>query len=90
MRYPGVRTRPDNPLARRLAEALAALGGEPALVPTYGGSLPLHVFGEAAAAPILILPIANQDNNQHAPNENLRIGNLWYGIEAMAAVLTME
>jgi acetylornithine deacetylase/succinyl-diaminopimelate desuccinylase-like protein len=31
--------------------------------------------------------IANHDNNQHAANENLRIGNLWDGIEMYAALM---
>jgi hypothetical protein len=37
--------------------------------------------------PVLILPIANHDNNQHAENENLRLANLWYGIDVFASVL---
>jgi len=39
--------------------------------------------------PALILPIANHDDNQHAADENLRIANLWYGIDLYAALLTM-
>jgi len=41
-------------------------------------------------APLVIVPIANHDNNQHAPDENLRIANLWYGIELFSALLTMR
>jgi acetylornithine deacetylase/succinyl-diaminopimelate desuccinylase-like protein len=48
------------------------------------------MFEENSDAPIVILPIANYDNNQHAADENIRLGNLFYGIEAYAAVLTME
>jgi len=47
------------------------------------------MFEEASPAPIVVLPIANFDNNQHAPDENIRLGNLFYGIEAYAAMLTM-
>ena len=36
------------------------------------------------------LPIANHDNNQHGANENVRIQNIWDGIETMAAILTMQ
>ena len=36
------------------------------------------------------LQIVNFDNNQHGANENLRIENLWEGIESMAALLTMS
>jgi hypothetical protein len=38
----------------------------------------------------VVLPIANHDNNQHAANENLRLGNLWYGVDLFAALLTVE
>jgi hypothetical protein len=35
------------------------------------------------------VPIANHDNNQHNYNENIRIQNLWDGIELIAALLVM-
>jgi acetylornithine deacetylase/succinyl-diaminopimelate desuccinylase-like protein len=35
------------------------------------------------------VPIANYDNNQHAENENVRLQNLWDGIETFAALMTM-
>jgi len=38
--------------------------------------------------PVVGVPIANHDNNQHAANENLRLQNLWDGIETCAALLT--
>jgi acetylornithine deacetylase/succinyl-diaminopimelate desuccinylase-like protein len=37
----------------------------------------------------ITVPIANHDNNQHSYNENIRVQNLWDGIELMAALLTM-
>ena len=37
----------------------------------------------------IVMPIANHDDNQHAFDENLRLQNLWDGIELMAALLTM-
>jgi len=36
------------------------------------------------------VPIANYDNNQHSANENIRLQNLWDGIEVMAALEAME
>jgi acetylornithine deacetylase/succinyl-diaminopimelate desuccinylase-like protein len=33
------------------------------------------------------LPIVNHDNNQHGANENLRLQNLWDGIEVFAGIL---
>jgi len=38
--------------------------------------------------PVVGLPIVNHDNNQHAADENLRLQNLWDGIEVFAAVMT--
>jgi hypothetical protein len=32
----------------------------------------------------VFLPIANPDNNQHAADENLRVGNLWCGVDLFA------
>ena len=37
-----------------------------------------------------MVPIANYDNNQHSANENIRLQNLWDGIETMAALEAME
>ena len=66
---------------------LQARDGELVRMPTMGGSLPLHVIREELGVPIVMLPMANHDNNQHSPNENLRMQNLWDAIEIYAAVL---
>lgn len=57
------------------------------MIPTMGGSLPLFLFEQYLSAKTITVPIANYDNNQHAENENLRIQNLWDGIESLAAVM---
>ena len=59
------------------------MAGDPQLIlmPILGGSLPLYLFSDKLAAPIVIVPIANHDDNQHAADENLRLGNLAYGID---------
>lgn len=89
--YPAVRSRIDDPAFAPLIEAVRAASGEPLiLAPTLGGSLPLYMFKETSDAPIIVLPIANYDNNQHAADENLRLGNLFYGIDAYATALTMK
>ena len=54
-----------------------------------GGTLPLYLFTEVAGKPAIVVPVANHDNNQHAPDENLRIANLWYAIDLYAALMTM-
>ncbi len=78
----------DLPQARPIVAAaeIAGNGGVVAL-PTFGGSVPLHQFNEILGTPVVMLPIANYDNNQHAANENLKIDNLFYGVDLLAMIL---
>ena len=57
-------------------------------MPTLGGSLPLSTITENLKVAAITVPIANYDNNQHAENENIRLGNFRDGIEIMAALMT--
>ena len=62
--------------------------GEPVLaVPAIGGSFGQYVFSEVLGVPVVGTPIANHDDNQHAENENLRLRNLWDGIELYAGLM---
>ena len=89
--YRAVQTRMDDPEAEWLIRTTRQAAGEDlVLMPILGGSLPLYLFEEKLGAPLVIVPIANHDDNQHAPDENMRIGNLWYGIELMAAVMATK
>ncbi len=85
--YPAARTPLDAPLARSLVAALGVAAGGPVVrMPMLGGSIPMFLFqGPSHAVPVIGLPIANHDDNQHAPDENLRLRNLWDGIVAYAA-----
>ena len=89
------RTSMANPFVREViaaaTEAADRSVGEGALVlaPGLGGTLPLAVFTEVWRKPAVVVPIANHDNNQHAPDENLRIANLWYAIDLFAELFTM-
>ena len=69
--------------------ARSAIGSDLIVVPALGGSLPLYLFSELLETPAIIVPVANHDNNQHAPDENVRIANLWYAIDLYAALLTI-
>jgi len=87
--YESSRTSMELPAATALTGALDEMLGKPVLrVPTLGGSLPTYLFSRTLGAPLVILPIANHDDNQHAKDENLRLQNLWDGIDAFAAVMT--
>src|SRR6185295_12284381 len=84
--YPPARTPLDLPLSRETAALLAAAGHDPVLLPTVGGSIPMYLFQQPNDTPAFGLPIANHDDNQHAANENLRLQNLWDGIEMFAVL----
>ena len=87
--YPAERTPLDHPLAQALRRALAPT--RPLVVlPSLGGSLPLYLIRQELGAPTVTLGLWNHDNNQHAEDENVRLGHLLNGIVAIANVLTME
>jgi acetylornithine deacetylase/succinyl-diaminopimelate desuccinylase-like protein len=75
--YPAQRAHMDDPFSRALVKSIGdGADTAPLLVPTLGGSGPSYLFTEVLGVPVVTLPIANYDNNQHAVNENLRIQNL--------------
>jgi acetylornithine deacetylase/succinyl-diaminopimelate desuccinylase-like protein len=77
----------DDPMARAVATALARDGRQVVRLPTLGGSMPFSTF--SSQMPTVGFSMVNHDNNQHGPDENLRLQNLWEGIEMMAAIMTM-
>jgi acetylornithine deacetylase/succinyl-diaminopimelate desuccinylase-like protein len=85
--YPALRTALDHPMSLRLTALMRAIMPDLIVTPTMGGSLPLHEFGSRLSAPIIILPLANHDNNQHAENENIRLQNMWDAMRVYGAVL---
>jgi len=86
--YPASRAPLDGPFGRAVLAALNDGAPAPLLaLPTMGGSGPTYLFEQVLRVPMITLPIANYDDNQHAANENLRIQNLWDGIETYAALL---
>ncbi len=87
--YPAYRAPMDLAISQKVSAIVDAWSdGELIILPTMGGSLPLYLIDEAIGAPILTLPIANHDNNQHGSDENIRLQNLWDAIEIYAEVLS--
>ncbi|SNS75743.1 Acetylornithine deacetylase/Succinyl-diaminopimelate desuccinylase [Sphingomonas laterariae] len=87
--YPALRTDMGLPVSRAVLAAAGRVDGYPALaLPMMGGSVPIYLFQDVLKATVIGLPIVNHDNSQHAPNENLRLQNLWDGIETYAALMT--
>jgi acetylornithine deacetylase/succinyl-diaminopimelate desuccinylase-like protein len=83
--YPAARTAIDSPMSRALVAAVEeAVGQRVVRAPSVGGSVPMYLFADMLKTEVLLVPIANYDNNQHAANENLRLQNLWDGIEIYA------
>jgi acetylornithine deacetylase/succinyl-diaminopimelate desuccinylase-like protein len=86
--YTATRVPMDSPLARAVMRATEdAIGGPVVAVPTLGGSLPMSTFEDVLHVPLLVLPIVNHDNNQHSSNENIRLQNLFDGIDVYAGVV---
>ncbi len=86
--YPALSTDMDATVARAVIATMRHASPQPlALLPMMGGSVPLYVFREILGVPIIGLPIVNYDDSQHAADENLRLGNLWSGVSAYAALM---
>lgn len=86
--YPAVRTPMNHPISRAVTKIVdAAVPEEVVRVPMLGGSLPLYRFEQTFGVPLIIVPTVNHDNNQHAPNENLRLGHFFDSIAIYAALV---
>ncbi len=86
--YTSVRVPSSLPAVGAVRRLMArAYGKEPLVMPLLGGSLPLFHFVEQLGATVITVPTVNADNSQHAPNENLRLQNLWDGIGVMAELM---
>ena len=85
--YP-FRTPLDSELGAWLKDALEqAHGKEVVQIRILGGSLPLSFFLNELDIPAVLAPLVNADNNQHSPNENLRLGNFFDGIHSFRSIL---
>jgi acetylornithine deacetylase/succinyl-diaminopimelate desuccinylase-like protein len=82
--YPAARTAMDLPIAKKV---IALSGPDTVVLPSLGGSIPMYLF-QRGGTPAISIPIVNHDNNQHAANENLRLQNLWDGIELFARLFS--
>jgi len=65
----------------------AGFGMEPLILPALGGSLPLYTFTGVLGLPCYGVPLANVDEANHAPNENLELWRFYAGIRTSAEVL---
>lgn len=85
--YPPQRTSMESPVSQAFIAATRTVTGEElVLLPTLGGSTPSFAFEQQFKQPVICVPTANYDNNQHAANENLKLKNLWDGIALYAGI----
>ena len=80
----------DSPVGRWVSSAIAgAWPGAPLVrIRMMGGTLPTHEIVGPLKAPFVLVPLVNPDNNQHAYDENLRMGNYLSGMRTLAALFT--
>ena len=83
------RTSLDDPFGRHLVGLLQnTFEEDPVQIRIMGGTVPIAPFVNALEIPAFIVPLVNADNNQHSPNENLRLGNFIDGIAILMSVLS--
>jgi len=87
--YRAFRTEFDTNIGTWLSAALMrAHGAEPIKIRTSGGSIPISPFVNKLNIPAVSVGTVQRDNNQHSPNENLRLGNYVDGVKTMYYILT--
>lgn len=60
----------------------------PIRIRMMGGTVPTAEIVGVLQVPFAIIPLVNADNNQHAANENLRMGNYVSGVRTIHSLLT--
>ncbi|HEX4052415.1 MAG TPA: M20/M25/M40 family metallo-hydrolase [Steroidobacteraceae bacterium] len=86
--YPAYRVDIGSPIMQAVQTAARRSGAGPlVLMPMMGASVPMFLFAQSLDVPIVGLPIVNYDDSQHAPDENLRLQNLWDGVQTYAAMM---
>lgn len=87
--YAAFQTPFDSPCGVWLSKAMVkAFGKEPIKIRTAGGSIPISPFVVTLGIPAVAIPTVNADNNQHAENENIRVGNYIDAVKTFLAILT--
>ncbi|UOZ04979.1 M20/M25/M40 family metallo-hydrolase [Amycolatopsis sp. WQ 127309] len=80
-------TLPETPYTGTIVQAVEdAHGQRPLLLPSIGGSLPIAVLGDGLAVPCYGVPMANADEANHAPDENLDLDLFHRGIVTAATI----
>jgi acetylornithine deacetylase/succinyl-diaminopimelate desuccinylase-like protein len=85
------RTSPDLDFGKKIrARFTEDFGYEPIVIRMMGGTVPIVPLIDELNVPTVIVPMVNMDNNQHSPNENIRLGNMRQGIKICLSILEMQ
>jgi len=89
--FPAAKVPMDHPAIRPIIESVRSFTGDKlVLLPSEGGSNGIFtLIFDDLKKPGISVNMVNHDNNQHAEDENVRIGNIWYGVDLMSVLLTM-
>lgn len=86
--YLAYRTDLNSEVGLWLNRALTStFGQDPIMIRNSGGSIPISPFVVTLGIPAVTVPTVNRDNNQHSPNENIRLGNYIEGVQTFLAIL---
>ena len=83
------RTSLEEPRTTSLVDALTETWNEPPIrMRSMGGTVPIAPFIETLGFAAIAVPTVNFDNNQHSPNENLRLGHFFDSVVSFAAIFS--
>ncbi len=83
------RTDMDAPIGQWLTKAIQAkYNQDPVAIRIMGGTVPMAPFIKALEVPAVIVPMVNADNNQHSPNENVRLSYIANAMKTFNAIFT--
>ncbi|MCG8510380.1 MAG: M20/M25/M40 family metallo-hydrolase, partial [Rhodospirillales bacterium] len=82
------RTSPELDVIKVVVRAVEeAYGQAPIVMPGLGGSLPDYIWTKILNVPSIVVPYANADESNHAPNENLEVEKFFQGVRCSCTVL---
>lgn len=89
--FPAAKVAMDHPDILPIIEGVRSFTGDRlVLLPSEGGSNNIFtVIFDELKKPGISVNMVNHDNNQHAEDENVKVGNLWYGVDLMSVLFTL-
>jgi len=80
----------DTPFMKAAMEALKEVFGKDTVLLRSGGSIPIvSLFDNVLNAPCVLMGFGLPDDNLHAPNEKMKLDNVFKGIDASARYLRL-